>query len=67
MLQKDVLIVDYGPTFHGTVVKTDNGIVCVVPRQLHARSEQSTTMRELVETHGGVCGLCDGCPLGGQG
>lgn len=64
MLQSDVLIVDYGPSFQGTVVKTDNEIVCVVPRQLHPRSEESNTMRELVESHGGTCGKCSGCPLG---
>lgn len=67
MLQTDALIVDYGPTFGGSVVPNGNGIVCVVPRQLHPRSEQSNTMREMVESHGGTCGNCQGCPLGRQG
>ena len=64
MLKTDALIVDYGPTFHGYVVSNDDGIVCVVPSQLHPRSEESNTLRELVESHGGTCGNCQGCPLG---
>lgn len=67
MLQTDALIVDYGPTFGGSVVSNGNGIVCVVPRQLNPRSEQGNTMREMVESHGGTCGNCQGCPLGHQG
>lgn len=65
MLKTDALIVDYGPTFSGSVMKNGDGIVCVVPSQLHPHSEQSNTMRELVESHGGTCGGCKGCPLGG--
>lgn len=66
MLQKGALIVDYGPTFHGFVVNSDDELVCVVPRQLHPRSEHSKLLRELVELHGGTCGKCSGCPLGSQ-
>ena len=66
MLQTDALIVDYGPTFLGSVVQSGNGIVCVVPRQLNPLSEQSKTLREQVEFHGGTCGECRGCPLGSQ-
>lgn len=35
MLYQDALIVDYGPNFEGQALKTDKGIVCVIPRQLH--------------------------------
>lgn len=66
MLNQGVLIVDIGSVFHGSVVLTDNGIVCVLPRQLLPRSEDSNTMRELVESHGGTCGECRGCPFGSQ-
>lgn len=66
MLQQDVLIVDYGPVFHGTALKTDKGIVCVIPRQLHPRSEAGNVLRELVQGLGGNCGQCNGCPLGSQ-
>lgn len=64
MQKTDVLIVDYGPTFHGTALKTDDGIVCVVPRQLQPCDEGGIVLKELVEGLGGRCGQCVGCPLG---
>jgi hypothetical protein len=66
MLQEGALIVDYGPDFHGTALKTDIGIVCVIPRQLQPHSEDGSVLRELVQGLGGNCGQCDGCPLGRQ-
>ncbi|MFH8627823.1 hypothetical protein ACH4A8_39050 [Streptomyces vietnamensis] len=66
MLQQDVLTVDYGPAFHGTALKTDTGIVCVIPRQLDPRSKAGNVLRELVQGLGGNCGQCNGCPLGSQ-
>ncbi|MER6098420.1 hypothetical protein ABT154_21680 [Streptomyces sp. NPDC001728] len=63
MQKTDALIVDYGPVFHGTALKTDDGIVCVIPRQLR-RDEDGTVLKELVEGLGGRCGQCAGCPLG---
>ncbi|WP_327160476.1 hypothetical protein [Streptomyces zaomyceticus] len=64
MLQQDVLIVDYGPVFHGTALKTDTGIVCVIPRQLQPTDGDGAVLKELVEGLGGRCGQCTGCPLG---
>ncbi|WP_030169143.1 hypothetical protein [Streptomyces sp. NRRL S-813] len=64
MQQKDALIVDYGPSFDGTVVRTDEGIVCVVPIQIRERPEVQASMRELVRDLGGECGHCPHCPLG---
>ncbi|MFD3814941.1 hypothetical protein ACFWRZ_07735 [Streptomyces rubiginosohelvolus] len=67
MLYQDALIVDYGPNFAGQALKTDKGIVCVIPRQLHPRTAASTAMRELVEGLGGNCGECRNCPVGSYG
>jgi hypothetical protein len=64
MQQKDALIVDYGPKFDGTAVRTGDGIVCVVPVQARARPEVQASMRELVADLGGECGHCPHCPLG---
>ncbi len=64
MQQKDALIVDYGPKFDGTAVRTDEGIVCVVPSQAGERPEVRASMRELVRDLGGECGHCPHCPLG---
>ena len=67
MQQRDALIVDYGPTFDGTAVRTDTGIVCVVPRQTRDRPRTQATMRNLVRDLGGECGHCPNCPLGQEG
>lgn len=67
MLQKDALIVDYGPEFGGTAVRTDDGIVCVVPNRARDRPEVQALMRELVTDLGGECGHCPNCPLGQGG
>lgn len=67
MQQKDALIVDYGPTFDGTAVRTDEGIVCVIPIQAPVRPEVQASMRELVRDLGGECGHCPHCPLGQAG
>lgn len=67
MLYRDALIADYGPNFKGQALKLDNGIVCVVPRQLRPQSTESTVMRELVEGLGGNCGECRACPVGQSG
>lgn len=64
---RDALIVDYGPQFDGTAVRTGEGIVCVVPSQARTRPEVQATMRELVRDLGGECGRCHGCPLGNSG
>ncbi len=63
-MQNDALIVDYGPKFDGTAVRTDNGIVCVVPVQARTSPEIRASMRELVRDLGGECGRCATCPLG---
>lgn len=67
MRYRDALIGDYGPTFQGEVFKVDDGIVCVVPRQLLARGADPEVMRELVRGVGGNCGECGHCPLGSGG
>lgn len=67
MLQIDALIVDYGPKFAGTAVRTDQGIVCVVPRQIRDRPEAGAAMADLVRDLGGECGRCQHCPLGRAG
>jgi hypothetical protein len=64
MQQKDALIVDYGPHFDGTAVRTGEGIVCVVPSQIQERPQAQASMRELVRDLGGECGHCPHCPLG---
>jgi len=66
MQKSDALIVDYGPAFHGTALKTDNGIVCVIPQQLQPHSEAGNALRELVQGLGGTCEQCNRCPLGSQ-
>ena len=63
-MQRDALIVDYGPKFDGTAVRTSEGIVCVIPRQARERPEVQASMRELVRDLGGECGHCSRCPLG---
>lgn len=63
-MQRDALIVDYGSKFDGTAVRTDEGIVCVVPRHARERPEVQASMRELVRDLGGECGQCPQCPLG---
>lgn len=67
MQQSDALIVDYGPRFDGTAVRTDDGIVCVVPVQIQERPQAQASMRELVRDLGGECGHCLHCPLGQAG
>jgi hypothetical protein len=67
MQQKDALIVDYGPRFDGMAVRTDEGIVCVVPSQIRERPEAQASMREMVRDLGGECGRCPHCPLGQTG
>lgn len=67
MQQRDALIVDYGPTFTGTAVRTGDGIVCVVPSQIRDRPDIQASMRELVKDLGGECGHCPHCPLGQDG
>jgi hypothetical protein len=62
MLYKDALIVDYGSSFQGEALMSDEGIVCVIPRHLYARNDDGKIMRELVEGVGGNCGECRGCP-----
>ncbi len=66
-MQKDALIVDYGPKFDGSAVRTDEGIVCVVPRQIRQRPEAQASLQELVRDLGGECGHCPNCPLGQEG
>lgn len=63
MQYSDALIVDYGPEFLGHVFRVDDGIVCVVPRQVLDRGTASA-MREMVGAAGGTCGACGSCPLG---
>ncbi len=67
MQQRDALIVDYGPKFDGTAVRTDAGIVCVIPRQIRDRPRTQAAMRSLVRDLGGECGRCPNCPLGQEG
>jgi hypothetical protein len=67
MQQRDALIVEYGPKFEGTAVRTDEGIVCVVPRQIRDRPDIQASMAELVQDLGGECGHCRFCPLGHSG
>lgn len=67
MLQRDALIVDYGPNFDGTAVRTDDGIVCVVPNHARGRPDVEASMREMVRDLGGECGHCPNCPLGQAG
>lgn len=67
MLQRDALIVDYGPKFRGVAALVDNGIVCVVPSQVRTRPEVQASMREMVRDLGGECGHCPNCPLGQGG
>ena len=64
MLQEDAIVVDYGPKFDGTAVRTGSGIVCVVPSQIRQRPEAQASMRELVQDLGGECGHCPFCPMG---
>lgn len=64
MLQRDAIVVDYGPKFDGTAVRTGDGIVCVVPVQIEQRPEVQASMRELVRDLGGECGHCTSCPMG---
>ena len=63
-MHNDVLMVDYGPAFDGTAVRTGEGIVCVVPIQIRERPQARASMRELVRDLGGECGHCTNCPLG---
>jgi hypothetical protein len=67
MLQRDALIVDYGPEFYGSAVRADSGIVCVVPSQIRHRPQVQASMREMVRDLGGECGRCPNCPLGQGG
>lgn len=67
MVQRDALIVDYGPKFEGTAARTGEGIVCVIPSQARERPEVRVTMRDLVRELGGECGRCPHCPLGQEG
>jgi hypothetical protein len=67
MQYNGALIVDYGPSFDGSAVRTDSGIACVVPRQIRTRPEVQASMRELVRDLGGECGHCQNCPLGQEG
>jgi hypothetical protein len=67
MQQNDALIVDYGPTFDGTAVRTGTGIVCVVPRHIRERPQAQAALQEMVRDLGGECGHCPNCPLGQQG
>ena len=64
MVQLDALIVDYGPKFSGTAVRTGEGIVCMIPDNARDRPEVQVSMRELVRDLGGECGRCPHCPLG---
>ena len=66
MLNTGALIVDYGPHFRGEAIRSDTGIVCVVPSQEQARPAAKSVMRELVHRLGGNCDSCHGCPLGIQ-
>jgi hypothetical protein len=63
MQQNDALIVDYGPTFHGTAIRTGNGIVCVVPIQILDSPQAQASMQEMVGDLGGKCGQCPNCPM----
>lgn len=67
MQHNGALIVDYGSKFDGSAVRTDSGIVCVVPIQIRTRPEAQASMRELVRDLGGECGHCPNCPLGRKG
>jgi hypothetical protein len=67
MVHNDALIVDYGPKFHGTAARTDEGIVCVVPRQIRENPAAQASLAELVRDLGGECGLCPNCPMGQEG
>jgi len=67
MLHNDAIVVDYGPKFDGTAVRTHDGIVCVVPSQRNRRPEVRAAMAELVRDLGGECGHCPSCPLGQTG
>ncbi|RPK56141.1 hypothetical protein EES43_24175 [Streptomyces sp. ADI96-02] len=67
MQYSEPLIVDYGPKFLGHSFLVDNGIVCVIPRQLTAQNSGSEAMRAAVRDLGGECGECRNCPLGAAG
>lgn len=67
MQQTDALIVEYGPKFHGMAVRTDDGIVCIIPGQTRQRPHVQASMREMVRELGGECGRCPNCPLGSEG
>lgn len=67
MQYREPLIVDYGPSFIGQSVLVDEGVVCVVSSRLDPRSEESSSLREMVEMLGGNCGDCRNCPLGQTG
>jgi hypothetical protein len=64
MQQEDAIVVDYGPKFDGTAVRTENGIVCVVPVQIQQSPQAQASMREMVRDLGGECGHCASCPMG---
>ena len=67
MHKRDALIVDYGPAFSGSAVRTGEGIVCVVPRQIRDRPEVEASMRQMGRNLGGTCGHCPHCPIGQEG
>ncbi|SCF40121.1 hypothetical protein GA0115257_11569 [Streptomyces sp. LcepLS] len=65
MQYNDALIVDdLGPEFFGYAARTDDGIVCVVPRQPTDRTRAAQAMRKMVGNVGGECGACRNCPFG---
>ena len=63
-MKTDALTVDYGPKFLGSAVRTDRGIVCLVPIHIRDSRESQAAMRELVKDLGGECGRCRNCPAG---
>lgn len=65
MRYRDALIADYGPAFQGEALKTGNGIVCVVPRQVITGGAKPEALQAMVRGLGGDCGECGNCPLGG--
>jgi hypothetical protein len=67
MLHRDPLIGDYGPSFLGQAFKVDDGIICVVPKQLNRRPEAQASMRKMLKALGSDCGECRNCPLGKGG
>jgi hypothetical protein len=61
-----LLTVELGEGSVGLITQVNGSTLCVAAPEVLTDPPKRRAMQDLVRRHGGDCGSCRGCPLGGH-